>query len=88
MYEKGMVYRKSSYVNWCEPCQTVLANEQVEQGQCWRCGKDVQQKNLPQWFFRTTDYADDLLDYCDKLPGWPEKVITMTKKLDWQKFWG
>ena len=79
MFEKGMVYRKASYVNWCEPCQTVLANEQVEQGQCWRCGQEVQQKNLPQWFFRTTDYADDLLNYCDKLPGWPEKVITMQK---------
>jgi len=79
MFEKGMAYRKSSYVNWCEPCQTVLANEQVEQGECWRCGQEVQQKNLPQWFFRTTDYADDLLQYCDKLPGWPEKVITMQK---------
>ncbi|ETR74335.1 MAG: Leucyl-tRNA synthetase [Candidatus Magnetoglobus multicellularis str. Araruama] len=79
MFEKGMVYRKSSYVNWCEPCQTVLANEQVEQGQCWRCGKEVQQKNLPQWFFKTTDYADDLLMHCDQLPGWPEKVITMQK---------
>ena len=79
MYEKGMAYRKESYVNWCEPCQTVLANEQVEVGMCWRCGKPVRQKELWQWFFRITDYAEDLLLYCDKLPGWPEKVITMQK---------
>jgi leucyl-tRNA synthetase len=79
MYEKGMVYRKESFVNWCETCQTVLANEQVEAGMCWRCGRPVRQKNLWQWFFRITDYAEDLLAYCDKLPGWPEKVITMQK---------
>ena len=79
MYEKGMVYRKEALVNWCENCQTVLANEQVEAGMCWRCSKVVRQKKLQQWFFRITDYAQDLLDYCDKLPGWPEKVITMQK---------
>ncbi len=79
MYEKGMVYRKQALVNWCENCQTVLANEQVEAGMCWRCSKAVRQKKLQQWFFRITDYAQDLLDYCDKLPGWPEKVITMQK---------
>jgi len=79
MYEKGMAYRKESYVNWCEPCQTVLANEQVEAGMCWRCGKEVRQKKLWQWFFQITDYAEDLLVYCDKLPGWPDKVITMQK---------
>ena len=79
MYEKGMAYRKESYVNWCEPCQTVLANEQVEAGMCWRCGKPVQQKKLSQWFFRITDYAQDLLVHCDKLPGWPGKVTTMQK---------
>lgn len=79
MYEKGMVYRKESFVNWCEHCQTVLANEQVEAGLCWRCSKTVRQIKLDQWFFRITDYAEDLLDYCDKLPGWPEKVITMQK---------
>jgi leucyl-tRNA synthetase len=79
MYEKGMVYRKEALVNWCEHCQTVLANEQVEAGMCWRCSKAVRQKKLQQWFFRITDYAQDLLDYCDKLPGWPEKVITMQK---------
>lgn len=79
MYEKGMAYRKEAYVNWCEPCQTVLANEQVEAGMCWRCGRAVRQKELWQWFFRITDYAEDLLLYCDKLPGWPEKVVTMQK---------
>ncbi len=79
MYEKGMVYRKESFVNWCESCQTVLANEQVESGMCWRCGKQVRQKNLWQWFFRITEYAEDLLAYCEKLPGWPDKVITMQK---------
>jgi leucyl-tRNA synthetase len=79
MYEKGMAYRKESFVNWCEPCQTVLANEQVEAGLCWRCGKLVRQKKLWQWFFRITDYAEDLLLYCDRIPGWPEKVVTMQK---------
>ncbi|MCJ7773567.1 MAG: leucine--tRNA ligase, partial [Desulfobacterales bacterium] len=79
MYEKGMAYRKESFVNWCEQCQTVLANEQVEAGMCWRCGKQVRQKKLWQWFFRITQYAEDLLIHCDKLPGWPEKVITMQK---------
>jgi leucyl-tRNA synthetase len=79
MYETGMAYRKESFVNWCEDCQTVLANEQVEAGLCWRCGEQVRQKKLWQWFFRITDYADDLLAYCEKLPGWPEKVITMQK---------
>jgi len=79
MYEKGMAYRKESFVNWCESCQTVLANEQVEAGLCWRCGEVVRQKKLWQWFFRITDVAEDLLVYCDRLPGWPEKVITMQK---------
>jgi len=79
MAEKGMAYRKESYVNWCEPCQTVLANEQVEAGLCWRCGKPVRQKKLWQWFFKITDFAEDLLVHCDKLPGWPEKVTTMQR---------
>jgi leucyl-tRNA synthetase len=79
MFEKGMVYRKESFVNWCDPCQTVLANEQVEDGACWRCGKEVRQKKLWQWYFRITDFAQDLLDHCDLLPGWPEKVTTMQK---------
>ena len=79
MVEKGMAYRKESYVNWCEPCQTVLANEQVEAGMCWRCGKPVRQKKLWQWFFRITDFAEDLLVHCDLLPGWPDKVTTMQR---------
>lgn len=79
MYEKDMAYRKESFVNWCDKCRTVLANEQVEDGMCWRCGKPVRQKKLWQWFFRVTDYAEDLLVYCDKLDGWPDKVITMQK---------
>ncbi|MBS3809511.1 MAG: leucine--tRNA ligase, partial [Desulfobacterales bacterium] len=79
MYEKGMVYRKESYVNWCETCNTVLANEQVEAGSCWRCGRPVKQKKLWGWFFKITDYAEDLLEYCDRLAGWPEKVLTMQK---------
>jgi leucyl-tRNA synthetase len=77
MLEKGMAYRKESYVNWCEKCQTVLANEQVESDRCWRCDQIVQQKKLWQWFFKITDYAQDLLDHCDKLPGWPDKVTRM-----------
>ena len=79
MVEKGMAYRKESYVNWCESCHTVLANEQVEDDCCWRCGEAVQQKKLWQWFFRITDYADDLLVHCDKLGGWPDSVTTMQK---------
>ena len=79
MYEKGTAYRKESFVNWCEDCQTVLANEQVEAGLCWRCGQQVRQKQLWQWFFKISDLAQDLLLYCDRLPGWPEKVLTMQK---------
>lgn len=79
MLEKKMAYRKESYVNWCEKCQTVLANEQVEQDKCWRCSETVQQKKLWQWFFKITDYAQDLLVHCDKLPGWPDKVTVMQK---------
>ena len=79
MYEKGLVYRKSSPVNFCPKCQTVLANEQVESGNCWRCGEEVIQKELTQWFFAITKYADELYEYCDKLPGWPEKVTSMQK---------
>jgi len=79
MFEKGLVYRKSSPVNYCPKCQTVLANEQVESGACWRCGEEVIQKELTQWFFAITKYADELYEYCDKLPGWPEKVLSMQK---------
>ncbi len=79
MFEKGLVYRKNSPVNYCIKCQTVLANEQVEGGACWRCGEAVIQKELTQWFFAITKYADELYEYCDKLPGWPEKVLHMQK---------
>ena len=79
MYKTGLAYRKQSLVNWCDTCQTVLANEQVEAGLCWRCGKEVTQKELEQWFFRITAYAEELLKFCDKLPGWPERVLTMQK---------
>ena len=79
MYERGIVYRKSSPVNFCPKCQTVLANEQVEGGNCWRCGEEVIQKELTQWFFAITKYADELYEYCDRLPGWPEKVTSMQK---------
>ena len=79
MYQRGMAYRKESYVNWCKTCATVLANEQVEAGMCWRCGRPVRQKKLAQWFLRITEEAEDLLRYCDRLPGWPEKVLTMQK---------
>lgn len=77
MYEQGLAYRKSSYVNWCNSCQTVLANEQVEGGACWRCDQPVVQKEMEQWFFKITDYVEELLDYTSKLPGWPERVLTM-----------
>jgi len=79
MFEKGLVYRKSAPVNYCVRCQTVLANEQVEGGMCWRCGEEVIQKELTQWFFTIMKYADELYEYCDKLPGWPEKVLNMQK---------
>ncbi|KUG23106.1 leucyl-trna synthetase [hydrocarbon metagenome] len=79
MYEKGLAYKKRSSVNFCTKCDTVLANEQVEGGQCWRCGTEVQEKVLDQWFFKITAYIEELLDYCDRLPGWPERVMTMQK---------
>jgi leucyl-tRNA synthetase len=79
MYEKGLAYKKSSTVNWCPKCETVLANEQVEAGLCWRCGSEVGEQFLNQWFFRITAYVEELLDYCDRLPGWPERVLTMQK---------
>ncbi|RLB01018.1 MAG: leucine--tRNA ligase, partial [Deltaproteobacteria bacterium] len=76
MLEKGLAYKKKSFVNWCESCQTVLANEQVEAGLCWRCNNPVVQREMDQWFFKITAYAEELLEYCDKLPGWPERVLT------------
>src|SRR5208337_1763813 len=80
MYEKGLVYRKKSKVNWCPECATVLANEQVVDGCCWRHEETlVEQRDLEQWFFRITAYAEELLDGLDKLEGWPEKVRTMQR---------
>jgi len=79
MYEKGIAYKKRSYVNWCPSCNTVLANEQVEEGNCWRCSSVVTFRELEQWFFKITAYAQELLDYCDKLTGWPERVLTMQR---------
>ncbi|MDR3726280.1 MAG: leucine--tRNA ligase [Terracidiphilus sp.] len=80
MYEKGLVYRKKSKVNWCPVCATVLANEQVVNGCCWRHETTpVEQRDLVQWFYRITAYAQELLDGLDKLDGWPEKVRTMQR---------
>ncbi|MEW6616427.1 MAG: leucine--tRNA ligase [Thermodesulfobacteriota bacterium] len=80
MYERGLAYRKKSFVNWCESCKTVLANEQVEAGLCWRCNTEVRQKELEQWFLKITRYAEELLKGCDELSeGWPEKVLTMQR---------
>ncbi len=77
--EKGLAYRRRSSVNWCPKCKTVLANEQVEDGACWRCESTVEQKELDQWFLRITDYAEELLDFTYKLPGWPERVLIMQR---------
>jgi leucyl-tRNA synthetase len=80
MWERGLAYRKRSLVNWCTSCLTVLANEQVEDGACWRCSTPVVQKELEQWFLRITAYADELLDGCEQLAaGWPERVLTMQR---------
>ena len=83
MYQRGLAYKKRSSVNWCEICKTVLANEQVmSDGTCWRGHADdpgVSQKELEQWFFKITHYAEELLEWCDKLPGWPERVLTMQR---------
>ncbi len=79
MYERGLAYRRRSSVNWCSSCQTVLANEQVVDGGCWRCGTAVTLRDLEQWFFRITAYADELLGAADRLGAWPEKVLTMQR---------
>ena len=79
MFEMGLAYRRRSTVNWCPVDQTVLANEQVVDGACWRCGTAVIQKDLEQWFFKITHYADDLLQAAEGLSKWPEKVLTMQK---------
>jgi leucyl-tRNA synthetase len=78
-YKGGLAYRKSSSVNWCPSCETVLANEQVIEGACWRCDSAVVQKELEQWFFRITQYAEELLRDLDRLGGWPDKVLTMQR---------
>ena len=77
--EAGLAYKKKSFVNWCPSCETVLANEQVVQGQCERCDTVVVKKDLEQWYFKTTAFAEELLNDLDKLDGWPEKVKTMQK---------
>ena len=77
--KKGLAYKKSSFVNWCPSCETVLANEQVIDGNCWRCDSAVVQKELEQWYFRITDYAEELLRGLEKLHGWPDKVLTMQR---------
>ncbi|HEX5108969.1 MAG TPA: leucine--tRNA ligase [Vicinamibacterales bacterium] len=79
MFERGLAYRRRSSVNWCPSCQTVLANEQVVDGGCWRCGTPVETRELEQWFFRITAYADELLDSTTALTAWPEKVLTMQR---------
>ncbi len=79
MFEKGLAYKSKGNVNWCEHCNTVLANEQVEDGACWRCGNEVEIKELEHWYFKITDYAEELLQWTYKLKGWPEKVLTMQR---------
>ncbi len=76
-YKRGLAYKKEAAVNWCDKCGTVLANEQVIDGKCWRCDSEVHKKNLAQWFFKITDYADELLADLDKLTGWPNRVKIM-----------
>lgn len=79
LYKKGLVYKKTSTVNWCPNDETVLANEQVHEGCCWRCDTPVEQKEIPQWFIKITDYAEQLLGGLDQLPQWPEMVKTMQR---------
>ncbi|GAB1269796.1 leucine--tRNA ligase [Aurantivibrio infirmus] len=79
LYEKGLAYKKVAAVNWCPNDQTVLANEQVVDGCCWRCNNKVERKEIPQWFIKITDYADELLASLDDLPEWPEQVKTMQR---------
>ena len=79
MHEKGLAYKKRSPVNWCPSCETVLANEQVIEGACWRCDHAVEQKDLDQWFYKITAFAEELLEGCDQLKGWPERVLTMQR---------
>ncbi len=81
LFERGAAYKKESPINWCPTCNTVLANEQVEGGQCWRCDSQVEMRSMSQWYLRITDYAEELLaDIDDKLEGWPERVRTMQRE--------
>jgi leucyl-tRNA synthetase len=80
MFKEGLAYKKKTFVNWCDQCQTVLANEQVVDGCCWRhTDQEVVLKEMDSWFLKITNYVKELLEYCDKLPGWPERVLTMQK---------
>jgi len=80
MLKKGLAYQKSTTVNWCPSDETVLANEQVEDGLCWRCGSEVELKEMEGWFFKTTQYTEELLEWTDKLKdGWPDRVLSMQK---------
>ncbi len=79
MFKKGLAYKKEAAVNWCDKCATVLANEQVIDGKCWRCDSEVEKKYLSQWFLKITDYAQELLDDISLLEGWPDSVKTMQK---------
>jgi len=88
MYEKGLAYKKTSPVNWCPLCNTVLANEQVHDGKCWRHeDTKVEVKNLEQWFFRTTSYADELYDGIDKLNQWPETIKKLQRNWIGKRPW-
>ncbi|MDD5155101.1 MAG: leucine--tRNA ligase [Candidatus Omnitrophica bacterium] len=79
MFEKGLAYKKAAVVNWCPDCETTLANEEVIEGKCWRCKKEVIQKELEQWFIKITEYKERLLEDLDKLKDWPERVLTMQR---------
>src|SRR5262249_53756925 len=79
MLERGIAYRAKAPVNWCPKCLTVLANEQAEGGECWRCGSKVEQRELEQWFLRITAYQDQLLDDMKQLEAWPERVLVQQR---------
>jgi leucyl-tRNA synthetase len=79
MWEKGLAYRRTAKLNWCPSCETVLANEQVEDGKCWRCSSVVEEREMPQWAFKITAYAQELLDGLDTLKDWPERITTMQR---------
>jgi leucyl-tRNA synthetase len=80
MFDSGLAYKRSSIVNWCPSCETVLANEQVDEGRCWRCNSPVKLREMEGWFFKITKYAEELLDWCERLKdGWPERVLAMQR---------